>query len=168
MDYQINGEIPIIQQPTSMSCWATCATMMMSWQNQQSFSIETVMNMLESDFRSIYDEDTGLSVDRNQDFATATGLQIEYPTCDLPEAIESRLESFGPLLIIDDEDSSANFALHARIITGISGDGTPENTLLNIIDPGNGRQYQETFETFTNKYEQAAGVEDLTIQMMHY
>lgn len=168
MDYQIAGDIPVIQQPTSMSCWATSATMMTSWANQQSYAIETVMDMLESDFKSIYDEDTGLPVGRNQDFASATGMQIEYPTCDLPEVIETRLMAHGPLLIIDDEDDSENFALHARIVTGISGDGTPENTSLTIIDPGNGTQYQETFETFTSKYEQAAGVQDLTIQMMHY
>ena len=168
MDYQISNIIPVIQQPTSMSCWATCATMMISWKNQQSYSIETVMDMLQSDFRSIYDANTGLSVERNQDFARATGMQIEYPTCDLPEAIENKLKSFGPLLIIDDEDSSKNFALHARIIIGIAGDGTSENTLLAIIDPGSGTQYQEGFETFIDKYEQAAGVQDLMIQMMHF
>lgn len=168
VNYKAPGLIPIVRQPTPMACWATTATMLLSWKDEQSYSIETAMDMLGGNFRAIYDSDTGLSPGDVERFSAASGLTLEYPSCDTPERIESLLQWYGPLLIIDDEDGSANFALHARIVTGIAGDGTPAGTNVTIIDPWEGTEYDESFETFTSKYEQAAGVTNLTIQMMHY
>jgi hypothetical protein len=43
--------------------------------------------------------------------------------------------------------------LHSRIVEGITGDGTPANTSLQIIDPLHGTRYEELFVTFLTKYE---------------
>ena len=37
------------------------------------------------------------------------------------------------------------------------GDGTVDGTVMHIIDPAGGRQYQEDFRTFFTKYEGAFG-----------
>jgi hypothetical protein len=36
----------------------------------------------------------------------------------------------------------ASWAIHARVITAIRGDGSVENTFFTIVDPDGGRQYQ--------------------------
>ncbi|MCO5238305.1 MAG: hypothetical protein M9904_14025 [Chitinophagaceae bacterium] len=168
LNYTAPGEIPVIQQPYNMACWATVTTMVMSWNNKQSFSIETAMDSLGSDFRKIFDDNTGLAADRMNDLAHATGMQIEYQRCETPESILQMLQSYGPLIVIDDEDNSANFAVHARIVTGIQGNGDISDTFLDIIDPWTGTTYQESFETFTSKFESMADAEEWNIQIMHY
>ncbi|WP_258389042.1 papain-like cysteine protease family protein [Paenibacillus spongiae] len=54
------------------------------------------------------------------------------------DGIEYLLKLYDPLWATTDEDPTANFSIHARIISGISGDGTPDGTLLRIIDPAGG------------------------------
>ena len=168
IEYDVSGDIPVIAQPTSMACWATVTTMSMSWKNLQSSSIETTMDSLGSDFRKIFDDNTGLSPDRIQDLATATGMQIEYQRCETPDSILQMLQNYGPVIIIDDEDPTASFAVHARIIQGIYGDGDATNTYLKIIDPAGGNTYDELFQDFTNKYEAMADAGGWNLQIMHY
>jgi hypothetical protein len=169
ISFDVAGDIPVVAQPKSCACWATVTTMMMEWKNQQCYSIETAMDMLGSDFRKIYEDDTtGLLPDRNQDLADATGMTIEYQRCETPESILQLLQSYGPLVIIDDEDPSPSFARHARIITGIYGDGDLSNTFLKIIDPDGGQSYEESFPDFASNYESLADDNRYKIQMMHY
>ena len=78
------------------------------------------------------------------------------------------LQSFGPIIVIDDEDPSAGFALHARIINGIEGDEDGTDTQIKIIDPDGGKSYDESFKDFTGKYESLADVNTVNIQIMHY
>jgi hypothetical protein len=168
IEYDVPGDIPIIAQPSDMSCWATVATMNISWYNQQSYSIETAMDNIGPEYRKIYDDNSGLNPAKVEDFSNASGLNLEYQSCETPESILRLLINHGPLIIIDDEDSSSSFALHARIIRGIYGGGNPDDTYVKIIDPWEGQTYDEVFSTFAQKYEEAAGVSDLTIQMMHF
>lgn len=176
ISYQVNGIVPELQQPTPMSCWATVNTMLTSWKNNQSYSIESVMDWLGSDFRSIYDADTGLPGEKNKEWADANGMTIEYERCETPDSILSLLENYGPLIVIDDEnnnlsDSQNNrlWCVHARIIKGIEGDtDDADNVLLNIVDPASGTSYQEKFTDFESKYEAMAGAGNYNILMMHY
>ena len=168
ISFDVQGEVAVIAQPKSMACWATVVTMNMSWKNQQSFTIEDAMDSLSSDFRKIYDDNTGLAPDRVQDLASATGMTVEYQKCETPESILGMLENYGPVIVIDDEDPSANFAVHARIIRGIFGEGDAANTKLKIIDPNGGKTYEESFQDFTSKYEAMADASGWNLQIMHY
>ncbi len=168
ISFDVQGDIPVIAQPSSMACWATVTTMDMSWKNQQCFSIETAMDSLGSDFRKIFDDNTGLAPDRIQDLANATGMQVEYQRCESPQSILQMLQNYGPVIIVDDEDPTAGFAVHARIIQGIYGDGDATNTYLKIIDPAGGKTYNELFQDFTAKYEAMADASGWNLQIMHY
>jgi hypothetical protein len=42
-----------------------------------------------------------------------------------------------------------------EFVEAMSGDGTVDCTVMHIIDPAGGRQYQEGFRTFFTKYEGA-------------
>jgi Papain-like cysteine protease AvrRpt2 len=170
IDFDVQGTIPVIAQPKSMACWATVTTMMLSWQKKQSFTIETAMDSLGSDFRKVFDDNTGLFPNRVQELATASGMTVEYQKCETPQSILSLLQNFGPISIIDNEvpsDSQPTF-IHARIIKGIHGDGTATGTTLNIIDPDGGKTYDETFDVFSSKYESMSNANGWNLQMMHF
>ena len=168
VSFDVAGDVPAIAQPKSMACWATVTTMNMSWKDQQSYSIESAMDSLGSDFRQIFDDNTGLESDRVQDLSDATGMKVEYQRCETPDSILQLLENFGPVIVIDDEDPSPKFLIHARIIYGIYGDGDPANTYLKIVDPDGGTTYDESFQDFTSKYEAMADATGYNLQMMHY
>jgi len=168
ISFDVEGDVPAIAQPKSMACWATVTAMNMSWKNQQSYSIESAMDALGSDFRKIFDDNTGLAPDRVQDLSDATGMRVEYQRCETPDSILQLLQSYGPVVIIDDEDPSPAFAVHARIVRGIYGDGDAANTHLKIVDPNGGKTYDESFQDFTSKYEAMADATGWNLQMMHY
>jgi len=129
------------------------------------------MDSLGSDFRKIFDDDKGLLPDRVQDLSNATGMKVEYQRCETPVSILQLLQAYGPLIIIDAENPSAKpakFAIHARIIHGIYGDGDASNTYLKIVDPGGGKTYDESFQDFTSKYEAMVDETGWNLQMMHY
>jgi len=164
-DYQVPGYIFPIQQPNGMACWATVATMLISWRDQQSYAIETAMDIAGDKYRSLFDSEEGLSAGDHQDFAESAGMTIEYPQCYSPEGIYNLLVSYGPVIVITDEDTSEFFAIHARIISGISGDESG-TVYLHIVDPGDGTEYDEDFETFASKFEAVDGAP--RIQVMHF
>jgi Papain-like cysteine protease AvrRpt2 len=63
-----------------------------------------------------------------------------------PETILSLLQNHGSIRVNYDDSG-----METRIITGIFGDGTPEGTNLQIIDPTAGCSYKETFSQFVEK-----------------
>jgi hypothetical protein len=80
--------------------------------------------------------------------------------------IRSLIENYGPLIAVADEAPGALWAIHARVIRGIYGDGTLDGTFLRINDPAGGHQYTESFRAFTKKYEEVASAP--RVQIMHY
>lgn len=168
IQFEVTGDIPVIAQPQSMACWATVTTMLMSWKQQQCLSIEDAMDSLGSDFRSLFDTNVGLAPDRVSDLSAATGMTVEYQRCETPDSILQLLENYGPISIVDNEGSTTNWAVHNRIIKGIHGDDTPDNTFLEIIDPGDGTSYDESFTTFESKYESMSEANGWQLQMLHY
>jgi hypothetical protein len=50
------------------------------------------------------------------------------------QGFEQLLQAHGPLWITTDEDPSENFSVHARVLIGLRGDGTPENTTAIFLD----------------------------------
>ena len=166
--FDVDGDIPVIAQPKTMACWAAVTAMNMAWKDQQAYTIEAAMDSLASDFRKIYDDNTGLTPNRVQDLSDATGMKVEYQRCETPESLLLMLQNHGSIIVIDDEDPSPRFAVHARIIHGLYSDGDPSNTFLKIIDPAGGRKYDESFQDFTNKYEAMADARGWNLQIMHY
>ncbi len=57
----------------------------------------------------------------------------------------------GPLAIV-----TALPAFHARIMVGISGDGTPGGTTVDLIDPAGGTRYRQSFAVFNQSFEAVA------------
>ncbi|HBG58246.1 MAG TPA: hypothetical protein DDX07_09565 [Porphyromonadaceae bacterium] len=165
-DYTVPGIVPIIAQPSSMTCWATVATMMMSWKDKKSHTIEAAMDKAGAKYRAMFDANQGLPAEEHGDFAKACKMTGEPPMCYTVNGMRELLELHGPLIVIADEAPGDLWAIHARVVRGIYGDGTVDGTSLRINDPAGGRRYTESFRAFTTKYEEVADAPRL--QVMHF
>ncbi|MCC6411164.1 MAG: glycoside hydrolase family protein [Saprospiraceae bacterium] len=170
VSYNVPGPFNIIRQPSGMTCWATVTTMMECWRLRQSQTIETTMSSIGANWLAKFQANQGLSASEKVQFLRDAGLTFEYPQSLTAQGWEYLMRDFGPIWVTTDEDPSGNFAIHARILVGIQGDGTIEGTQLTIIDPGTGTQYSEEFAHFLEKYESEArdSRAPLRIQIVHY
>ena len=169
VNYTVPGIVPAIAQPSSMACWATVYTMLYSWQRQTSFSIEDALSDLGTHWLNRYRNNTGLPGSEKQTFVNAAGLVAEPPMNPSLEDWEQMLRQYGPIWLTTNERPDVGWAIHARVLVGIHGDGTPTGTKFKIIDPAGGRQYEESIATFLPKYEDEVRRTGYTrIQILHW
>jgi len=96
ISFDVQGDVPAIAQPKSMACWATVTTMNMSWKNQQSYSIESAIDSIGSDFRQIFDDNTGRSPTALWYVQNAERLASREPLNAVPCISRNRATTFGP------------------------------------------------------------------------
>lgn len=172
VSYRVSGIVPPLRQPTGMTCWATVSTMMMSWRENASMTIDTAMGTIGSQYLAKFQANQGLGSAEKGPFLAAAGLVAEPPMSYSIEGWLQLLRTYGPIWVTTDEDPSANFAIHARIMVGIEGDGTPDGTSFRIVDPGTGTEYSEGLTTFIQKYQEEARAlrydQPLRIQVVHW
>lgn len=143
-----------IKQPKQMDCWATVLTMMYEYKQQKDLTILDVMNNIGSPYKDLFTNNSGISAAQKTQLIINTGLRSELPAnftiggwCEL-------LRRNGPLWVTTDESPEFPKAtIHARLLYGMMGDGSPENTLMFFIDPATGTKISEPFGEFVIKYE---------------
>jgi hypothetical protein len=169
IDYTVPGVFGPLAQPSANACWATVFTMLLSWRRQQSLSIEAALGTVGQRWVDLYRADTGLPGDDKAAFLTGAGLVAEPPQSYSLDGWEQLLRNYGPVWVTTDEAPGKAWAIHARVITAIRGDGTPENTCFTIVDPAGGRQYQESIAKFIPKYEEEViRTGYMRIQVVHW
>ncbi|HLO60189.1 MAG TPA: papain-like cysteine protease family protein [Bacteroidales bacterium] len=169
--YRVPGIVSPIRQPSSMVCWATVTTMMISWKRQQSLSIETAVGGIGAYYLSKYKNNQGLTSEEKIPFLNAAGFLFEYPQSLSIGGWERLLKNNGPIWITTAEGSDANFGIHARILTAINGDGTADGTTITVVDPASGTAYNEKFSDFLVKFEREVRVSsawDGRIQIVYW
>lgn len=179
VNVKVTGTVPAIQQPTDNTCWATAATMLKSWKDGQSESIDAVMHAADSSsgtvfgFAKSFAQNKALSGSRKPDFLRALGLKAEGPQTFTVQGWADLLKNRGPLWVTTNEGTQQNFAVHARTMIAIAGDGSPEATFVIFIDPADGQQHTESIAVFTKKLEDIAKSDlgagaDLRPQVVHF
>jgi len=170
IDYTVPGLVAPIAQPSGMTCWATVTTMMIMWREQASLAIPTALGRIGAAYVTKFNNDQGLSGAEKATFTAAAGLTYEYPQSLTAAGWEGLLRRYGPIWVTTDENPGAGFSIHARIMTGIHGDGTDAGTSLDIVDPAGGRTYKENLGAFRTKYESEAmdPKRPLRIQIVHW
>ena len=68
---------------------------------------------------------------------------------------------------IGDNAIDGDHLIHARIVTGLQGDGTVEGTTVRFIDPAGGASDTEPFTTFTNQID-ATDVVSSGLGILHF
>ena len=174
----MSNTVELIAQDKSNACWLASSSMMETWKTGSHFSLTDTLKILDSSgtsFTNIYDNNGGLAFAENQKITSTLGLTSLPPASYAIEYLTSILDS-SPLMAVIMFSSSSMIA-HIIVITGISGDGTPEGTSLSINDPlplNNGNTYTIAFNDFLNKFEQVVAYEnnfpgnDLTSQLFYF
>ncbi|WP_321807539.1 N-acetylmuramoyl-L-alanine amidase [Burkholderia sp. BCC1993] len=178
-DWSVNwDEVQLTPQPTDMGCWATAASMVIGWRDNQSVD-PTLLARCISLERQMRD---GLAPAEVAGFAGVSTLTVEPNACFAPEGFRRLLEANGPIWVAEVVRAPVNF-FHAVVVTGMyrSGDayfvritdpldrvvGTPGHPGARTLPPthSTGSRYIMTYEDFVSEYEAAAGIG--VIQLMH-
>jgi Papain-like cysteine protease AvrRpt2 len=153
IDVAIDPPISPIQQESRLVCWAAGGAMMRSWEMRASQTVETVLDALGGDWRARYDRREGLRPADFRAFMAALGLVEEAPRSYTPQGLARLLESSGPLLTIGDDGVAGNQVVHVRIVTRITGDGTPNGTKVIAADSAFGAEVPADFTVFARNLE---------------
>ncbi|WP_181010041.1 papain-like cysteine protease family protein [Ornithinimicrobium sufpigmenti] len=174
VDYTVPGLIAVLRQDKSMACWAFATLMLEQWRRGQSLELTAYLDDLGARvgdprlFREAYENNTGLLPDQVQRLQAALALSGQPAASFTVARWEDLLRDHGPLLVIGDEALTQAWAVHARLVVGISGDGTPVGTQVDIVDPGTGTRYRESLATFLAKYEELAPTGWAGVQVFHF
>ena len=155
----ISYDVQLVPQTTRMSCWAAAAAMIVGWREQISIDPEDIARGING--WEPYYRNGGLPPDNTEMFSV-WGLQYEYPQTYTVEGFIDLLE-VGPLWVATDLSGGA----HVVVVSGIQGDGTPDGTILTIMDPwergmttfrpsNSGSTYTQTYTEFVNRQENLA------------
>lgn len=149
----ISYDVQLVPQRTDMSCWAAGAAMVVGWMDNVSIDPEEIAKGI--GYWQQYRE--GLRPE-NVDALLYWGLVpvANAPTFNLTQ-FSMLLRQRGPLWV-----ATAEPGPHIRVITGIRGNGNPDQTVVTINDPweqgmttfrsGNrGSTYTETWAEFLRK-----------------
>lgn len=156
----VSGIVPhVLQDTRSNGCWAAALTMLKSWAAKQSMTIETVLAEGGQAYLDKFNNNTGLSPNEVPAFMQAYKLRDATIGALTAAGLAKQLAELGPLWVVADEDSSVSFSVHARVVTGVTGDGTPQGTKVLFHDPAASALGEESLQTFISKLEQlAAGI----------
>lgn len=169
LDYRV-PDLPMpLRQVTSMVRWATVATMMASWRDRTSHTVESYISGLGEPWISKLRSNSGLAGAEAPQLIATMGLQIETTQSNFTaERWESMLHEWGPLWVTADYNSAAGVqSVHAHILVGIHGpaDGNPT---VDVIDPAVGREVQLSLSELVARYEQLAGTQFAGLQIRHW
>jgi len=135
IDLLVEGKVrPLKQPPNSNTCWATVATILFSWKNNTEPTVAEVMAAAGQKFLDLFNADKGLKSGDKPEFLAALGLVAEDDDSFSIDELAQLLREHGPLWITTDEDPTEDFSVHARVLIGLRGDGTPENTTAILFD----------------------------------
>ena len=156
VDYTVPGTFTELRQPSNMTCWATVYAMLVAWRDQRSRPIADVLADVAKKWADKFAANGGTTAEEEAEFWAATNLVAQPLASHTVESWESLLREFGPLWIMVDVDPSDARAIHALMMTGIHGDGSPDGTTVDISDPASGTRRPMKLSEFLGKYHQGA------------
>jgi hypothetical protein len=171
---RVPGTVPALKQANPNACWATAATMMVSWQRNQVLSVPEVLAMAGAVYVQKFDNQQSLSSSDKPAFLSALGMVGEPPASYTLQQYIDWLTTYGPLWVTTDSAAQAGtFSPHARVLVEITGTGSPDGvgTSFTFIDPASGTRVTESFATFVAAFEQMVTdnpSDQLFVQVVHF
>jgi len=158
LSFEVSPAPAAIAQPSPNTCWAAAGAILLSWLHRTSLTVTAAADQLGGGWRSMLDADHPLSVAEVVSYSGALGLVAEPPMDYLPRGILRLLQQHGPLLVIGDNAIDGDHLVHARIVTGLRGDGTSDGTTVRYLDPADGGTHDETFTEFLSQIDTSDAV----------
>ncbi len=133
-----------LHQLHTATCWATVATIVWSWGNETSMSVENLLNKADRKhcegeylfrtcmpFKDAYANNRLINEQESYDLLSALGGTQEHPNMDNPEDVYQTLKSIGPLGVTSKYNKVGNYMIvHDYVIIGIA-----NGTDLRIYNP---------------------------------
>ena len=181
-DYTVPGLILPVRQPSGMTCWAAMFTMIYSWKNQISISIDDAIKSLGEPYDTTWKNRAGLSINENRNLANAAGMTAEplhNPSIDgwkrLLQNHGLLWTSYGWQVFGPDGLTETRAGRHIIIFYGIYVDGTAGGTHIRYIDPSDGARHTMTVDQMVSQHETGFTMRPLRdeqlnqfSQIMHY
>ncbi len=160
IDVSVDGPVPLTPQRTGTTCWAAAYAMLYGWKMRQSMSMDTALQAIPNQrwAQKVNAPDPaaqGLGSSEAPDFAADAGLSM-LPANLTIEGMGTYLQNYGPLMIVLRMAGHTGGWTHARVITAIRGDGTPDGTFVHYNDPAGPREVRSSFRQNMEEYEAAA------------
>jgi hypothetical protein len=133
--------------------------MMSGWKENRRYAtsdIGAVVRRAGPAFERLFAEDSGISGQEKSLFLEFFKLKSEAPASVSVSGWHQLVKCRGALWVTTDEDEGEGFAVQARVVYGIFGDGGPESTFLEIINPADGSRLSESVSALTRKIESLA------------
>lgn len=168
-----SGLVPTLKQENELACWATAATMMVSWKKNQSMTVPAVLALAGPEYVQKFNNKQSLHSGEKAAFISALGMVGEPPASYTLQTYIDWVNTYGPLWVTTDSSlSTGAFSPHARILTKITGTGTADGkgTYFTFNDPATGTEVKESFANFLSAYEQMVtdNPGNLFIQIVHF
>ena len=168
IDYDVPGTVPVVNQPTPVTCWAASGTSLLSWKDGKAYTIDQMLTRAGSQFKKAFDTPRGMQgTAEMKAFAATLGMKSEAPQCYAVEGFHQLLRAYGPIWVMEDMDAPSNRNVHAVVATGIHGDGTVSGTRVTIVDPLRPATYSLPFDQFGQQMETPDMV-NLGVQVFHF
>lgn len=172
IDYTVPNRVFIIAQNKTMGCWATTSAILVSWKEKKLVPVEEMLGRVSEKYRILYDTDAGLLPPDQPDLIKPLGLTQEAPQNYSVDGWLSLLKRFGPLWVTTAfPKPNDKWGLHARVVSGIKGDGTPDGTTLHVYDPAEVKESDITITDFTKEMENVAKADkalDIRPMVIHF
>lgn len=165
---QAPGHVPVIAQPSSRSCWATVATMMISWRRGRSMPIRDAIETVGQPWLDHFDNNRVLLWTQTEAFGRAAGMRsLPLQSYSVEGFAELLRSARSPLFVSIHPSGNPQNLTHIVVVVGMSGDKTPDGTRVTYNDPAGGVRRTSSFREFHQRYEGSAR-SDLTVQILHY
>jgi len=155
----VTGMIAPVAQTNSMNCWAASLAMLRGWRRQASITELAAVRELGPKWVEMQQKNTGLAASRHEEFALVAGLESE-PLMSFPMEEWIRfIREEGPIWVVYGwkrfavDGTLERVGRHAVIVYAMTGDGTPNGTIVQYLNPSGGRRQQKPFSQFVRMYE---------------
>jgi len=157
----IHYNVFLVAQPDNYTCWAASGAMILSYwhdvetsSSNPAYSVQQIKDRVASGGPK-YDVSRGLKPEDTKPVGDILGLSFDYPMCYGVDGFASVLKDKGPVVFI--RASMGGKGAHAIAVIGMNGDGTPDGTTVETLNPdpvGTGAAQNVSFTALMSKMEQ--------------
>jgi hypothetical protein len=157
----IHYDVFLVAQPDNCTCWAASGAMILSYwhdvstsSSNPSYTVQEIKDMVTT-AGSQYDISCGLKPDDTKPVGDILGLTFDFPMCYGVDGFASLLKDKGPIVFI--RASVGGKGAHAIAVIGMNGDGTPDGTTVETLNPspvGTGASQNVSFSALMSMMEQ--------------
>lgn len=157
----IHYDVFLVPQPDDCTCWAASSAMILSYwhdvetsSSNPSYTVQEIKDMV-TNAGPQYDISCGLKPEDTKPVGEILGLAFDFPMCYGVDGFATTLTNRGPIVFV--RASIGGKGAHAIAVIGMNGDGTPDGTMMEILNPspvGSGAQQTVSFTEMMSMMEQ--------------